>query len=197
MPTRFSKQKLAEAQEKKAKGGLVSDLLSRKRSKVGDVSKDDLVVPPHFAHSPAKRLAFPTLSLEVIASAGEETKKKKKKVASKSFLPTFWDDANAAALKAHEALSMDDLSPLMAKLSSEALGESLFVSGKLLDFEKKVATAKPMIKSLSAKNKTLKNKVAILTVEAENDKKRVAALEKSVQLEKDFCKLKDKQMGDL
>ena len=28
-------------------------------------------------------------------------------------------------------------------------------------------------------------------------KKRVAALEKSLQVEKDFCKLKDKHIGDL
>ena len=71
------------------------------------------------------------------------------------------------------------------------------VSRKLLDFEKKVATAKPMIKSLFSKNETLKNKVVILIVEVENDKEHVATLEKSLQVEKDFCKLKDKQMGDL
>ena len=76
-------------------------------------------------------------------------------------------------------------------------GESLFVSGKLLDLEKKMATAEPMIKSLFAENETLKNKVAILTVEAKNDKERVAALEKSLQVEKDFSKLKDKQIGGL
>nr|POE57289.1 hypothetical protein CFP56_35148 [Quercus suber] len=162
---RFSKQKLTKAQEKKAKGGLVSGLLSRKR-------------------------------LKVIAFAREETKKKNK-VVGKSFLPSFWDDADVAALKAHTMLSMDDLSPLMVKSSSEALGESLFISGKLLDLEKKVSIAEPMIKSLSIKNETLKNKVAILAVEAENDKEHVAALEKSLQVEKDFCKLKDKQMGDL
>jgi len=73
----------------------------------------------------------------------------------------------------------------------------LFVSGKLLDLEKKVATFEPVIKSLFAKNEMFKNKVAILFVEAENDKKRMAALEKSLQVEKDFCKLKDKQIGDL
>ena len=73
----------------------------------------------------------------------------------------------------------------------------MFVSGKLLDLEKKVATVEPMIKSLSAENETLKNKVVILTVKAENDKKCVGALEKSLQVEKDFCKLKDKQIGDL
>ena len=73
----------------------------------------------------------------------------------------------------------------------------MFVSGKFLDLEKKVATSEPLIKSLSAKNETFKNKVAILTVEAENDKKRVEILEKSLQVEKDFCKLKDKRISDL
>ena len=108
---------MVEAQEKKAKGGLVSGLLSKKSPKVGDVSKDDSVVT---AHSLAKHPASPTSSLEVIASAGEETKKKKK-VGDEPFLPSFWDDVNATALKAHEALSMDDLNPLMAKSSSKVM----------------------------------------------------------------------------
>ena len=56
--------------------------------KAGNASKDDLVVNPPSVHSPAKRLASPTSSLEVIASTEEETKKKKK-VAGKSFLLTF------------------------------------------------------------------------------------------------------------
>ena len=77
------------------------------------------------------------------------------------------------------------------------MGESLFVSGKLLDLEKKVATSKPLVKSLSAENETLKNEVAIFTTKAENDKERVATLKKSLQVEKDFCKLNDKQIGDL
>ena len=75
--------------------------------------------------------------------------------------------------------------------------ESLFISGKHLDFEKKVATSEPLVKSLSAENETLKNKVVILTAEAENDKECVVTLEKSLHVEKDFCKLKDKQIGDL
>ena len=89
MTTRFSKQKLAEAQEKKAKGGLVNGLLLRKHLKAGDVSKDDPIVTPPSTHSLAMCPASPTLSLEVIAFTKEETKKKKKTIAGKSFLPTF------------------------------------------------------------------------------------------------------------
>ena len=55
----------------------------------------------------------------------------------------------------------------------------------------------PLVKSLSVKNETFMNKVTILTAEAENDKECVVTLEKSLQVEKDFCKLKDKQIGDL
>ena len=54
-----------------------------------------------------------------------------------------------------------------------------------------------MVKSHSAENDTLKNKFAVLTIKAENDKERAVALEKSLQVERDFYKLKDKQMGDL
>ena len=73
----------------------------------------------------------------------------------------------------------------------------MFISGKLLDLEKKVATSEPLVKYLSFKNKMLKNKVAILTAKAENDKEGVTTFEKSLQVEKDFSKLKDKQIGDL
>ena len=66
----------------------------------------------------------------------------------------------------------------------QALEESLFVSGRLLDLEKKVATFEPLVKSLSIKNKTLKNKVAILTTKVGNNKERMATLEKSLQVEK-------------
>ena len=79
-------------------------------------------LPP--THSPTKRPASPTLSLEMIAPGGEEIRKKKK-AGGKSFLPTFWDDANVAALKAHEVFSMDDLSPLMAKSSSEVMSSHI------------------------------------------------------------------------
>ena len=56
----------------------------------------------------------------------------------------------------------------------------MFVSGRLLDLEKKVATSEPLVKSLSTKNKTLKNKVAILTTEVGNNKEHMATLEKSL-----------------
>ena len=72
------------------------------------------------SHSPVKHPTSLTSSLEVIAFVEEETKKKKK-VAGKSFLPTFWDDVDATTLKAHKAHSVDDLSPLMAKLSNEVM----------------------------------------------------------------------------
>ena len=65
-----------------------------------------------------------------------------------------------------------------------------------MDLEKKVATFEPLVKSLSTENEMLKNKVAILAAEAENDKERMATFEKRLQVE-DFCKLKDKQIGDL
>ena len=65
-----------------------------------------------------------------------------------------------------------------------------------MDLEKKVVF-ELFVKSLSAENEMLKNKVAILTAEAENDKEHMVTLEKSLQVEKDFCKLKDKQISDL
>ena len=87
MTTWFSKQKLAEAQEKKAKGGTVNGLLSKK--KTSDVSKKDSVtkIPP--ACSPAKCLASPTSSLEMIAYGREERRLRRRKelVVNPSFLP--------------------------------------------------------------------------------------------------------------
>ena len=73
----------------------------------------------------------------------------------------------------------------------------MFISGKLFDLLKKVAMFEPVIKFVSAKNEMFMNKVSILTVEAENYKERMVVLEKSLQVGKGFCKLKDKQIGDL
>ena len=91
---------------------------------MGDASKKDPVTTLTPAHSPAKCPAFPTSSLEVIASGGEEVRKKKK-AGGKSFLPTFWDDVDATTLKTYEVLFVDDLSPLMAKSSSELMSSHI------------------------------------------------------------------------
>nr|POE64366.1 hypothetical protein CFP56_12415 [Quercus suber] len=123
-----------KAQEKKAKDRTVNGLLSKK--KTGDVSKKDSVTTLPLAYSPAKRPASPTLSLEVVASGGEEVRKKKKAGGKKVFC-RLWG--------------------------------SLYSSRE------------PLVKSLSAKNETLKNKVIILIAEAENDKECMATLEKSLQ----------------
>jgi len=49
-----------------------------------------------------------------------------------------------------------------------------------LDFEKRVAAAELVVKSLFAERKALRNKIAILAIEAENDKEHVTTLEKSL-----------------
>ena len=94
------------------------------KKKAGDIVKKDPMITPSPTHSLAKRPASPTSSLKMIASGVEEIRKKKK-AGGKSFLPTFWDDTDAATLKAHEALSMDDLGPLMAKSSSEVMSSHI------------------------------------------------------------------------
>ena len=94
------------------------------KKKTSDVVKKDLVITPSPTHSPTKHPASPTSSLEMIVSGGREIRKKKKD-SGKSFLPTFWDDADAAALKVHEALSVDDLGHLMAKSSSEVMSSHI------------------------------------------------------------------------
>ena len=118
MTTRFSKQKLVEAQEKKARSGIVGGFLSRKRQKVGDAPSGVPVVTPPFSHSPIKRPPSPTLSLEVIVSSKAGARRK-------SVSKSSWDDADAVALKAYEALSMDDLNPLMLKSSSDVMSSHI------------------------------------------------------------------------
>ena len=118
MTTRFSKQKFVEAQEKKATSGIVGGFLSRKRQKVGDAPSGVPVVTPPFAHSPIKRPPSPTLSLEVIVSSEGGARRK-------SVSKSFWDNTDAVTLKAYEALSMDDLNPLMVKSSSDVMSSHI------------------------------------------------------------------------
>ena len=118
MTTRFSKKKLAEAQEKKARSGIVGGLLSRKHQKMGDAPSRVPVVTPCSAHSLAKRPSSPTSSLEVIVSLEGGVRRK-------SVSKYFWDNLDAAVLKAREALSVDDLNPLMVKSSSDVMSSHI------------------------------------------------------------------------
>ena len=72
------------------------------------------------------------------------------------------------------------------------LGESLYIFGKYLDYEEKYETAKSMVESLSLENELLKGQIFALLDEANMDKDRLKTLEKSIDTEKAFSKLKDK-----
>ena len=85
---------------------------------MGDAPSEVPVVTSPFAHSAAKRPPSPTSSLEVIVSSEGGARRK-------SVSKSFWDDVDAVALKAHEALSMDDLNPLMVKSSSDVMSSHI------------------------------------------------------------------------
>ena len=76
------------------------------------------------------------------------------------------------------------------------LGESLYISGKYLDYEEKFTVAQSKVDSLSSKNKVLKAKVTSLSNEVEKAQDRLKTLERDVNTEKAFSKLKDKQIDD-
>lgn len=65
MATRFSKGKLAEVQEKKAKMGLKKGILSRKRQRDNRPTKEDPMVTSPIVSSIPQRPASPTSSLEL------------------------------------------------------------------------------------------------------------------------------------
>ena len=71
--------------------------------------KDDPMLNSPVAKSAPQHPASPTFSLELIASTGGALKAKKKEKASSG---SFWDDVVVAVLKAHERISVEDLSPL-------------------------------------------------------------------------------------
>ncbi|KAK9990788.1 hypothetical protein SO802_025773 [Lithocarpus litseifolius] len=106
--------KLVEVQEKKAKVGLTGGLLTRKRQRDVEPPKDDPMVTSPVAKSVSQCPASPTSSLELIASNNGGSKAKGK---DKTPTGSFWDDARVAVLKAHKAISVDDLSPLGVKPS--------------------------------------------------------------------------------
>nr|POE90937.1 hypothetical protein CFP56_05309 [Quercus suber] len=113
------------------------------------------MVTSPIAKSVSQRPASPTSFLELIASTNGGSKAKGN---DKTPTGSFLDDAGVVVLKAHKAISIDDLSPLGVKSSQEltsshmhkVLGESLYISGKYLDYEEKYIVAKSKVDSLSA-----------------------------------------------
>lgn len=74
------------------------------------------------------------------------------------------------------------------------LGESLYISGKYLDY--KYITAQSKVESLCLEKKLLKGQVFALSVEATKDKDCLKTIEKSIDTKKAFSKLKDKQIDE-
>ena len=194
--------------------------------------KDDPMLNFPVAKSALQHPASPTFSLELIASTGGALKAKKKEKASSG---SFWDDVVVAVLKAHERISVEDLSPLGVRsfpelmspyvhkvmqvrtlnkilffffffccvlfshasfFPSQVLGDSLYISGKHFDFEGKLAEAQSKTTSLSTENESLKGQIIALVKEAKKDKDCLTILEKSIDTEKAFLKLKDKQIDE-
>ena len=90
MTTRFSKAKLAKAQEKKAKAGLTGDLLSKKCQRENKPPKDDPVVTSSVTKSRDQRPVSPTSSLELIVSPDGSSKAK---TTSNASIASFWENA--------------------------------------------------------------------------------------------------------
>ena len=76
------------------------------------------------------------------------------------------------------------------------LGESLYIFGKYLDYDKKLVEAQSGIASLFAKNVSLMIQISTLTDEAKKDIYHLKTLEKNIDTEKAFSKLKNKQIED-
>ena len=111
--TRFDKVKLTEIREKKAKVGSTSGLLRRKRQRDNESPNNDPMVTSPFAKVVPQRPSSPTSSLELIIDDAPKLKGKDK--------GSFWDDAGAAMLKAHEVISVDDLTPMGVRPSHELM----------------------------------------------------------------------------
>lgn len=221
MMTRFSKAKLADVQEKKAKDDLTGGLLTRKCQRESKPSKEDLVVTSSVAKSQDRRPASPTSSLELIISLGGGFKAKS---TSKASIASFWEDVGTAVQKAQDVISMEDLDTLMEKSPRELMlshihklmqvcvlhlsyaffflnshllvlvgaGRVFYISRKYLDCERKLAETQSKPTSLSTENKSLKSQISTFVNEAKKDKDHLTTLEKSIDTVKAFSRLKDK-----
>nr|POE99004.1 hypothetical protein CFP56_59220 [Quercus suber] len=74
------------------------------------------------------------------------------------------------------------------------LGESLYILGKYLDYDRKLAEAQSKVASLSADNESLPIQIFTVADEAKKDKDRLKTLEKNIDIKKSFSKLKDKKI---
>nr|POE83825.1 hypothetical protein CFP56_76927 [Quercus suber] len=151
-----------------------------------------------------QRPTSPTSSLELITPSDGGSMAKGK---DKDPMSSFWEDAGVAVLKAHKAISIEDLTPLGVRPSHElmsshthkityVLGKSLYISRMYLDYKEKFGMAQSKVEFLSLENKSLKSQVSTLSNEAKKDKDHWKTLEKSIDTEKAFSKLKDKQINE-
>ena len=226
MTTRFNKVKLAEVQEKKAKDGLTGGLLTRKFQRESEPSKDDPIVTSFVDKSQDRPPASPTSSLELIISLGGGFKiKSTSKALIASFWENIgtsvqkdqdaisMEDLDTLMGKSPRELMLSHVHKLMQVcvlvplsfffffltpiyLFLQVLGESLYISGKYVNCERKLVETQSKTTSLSTKNKSLKSQVSALVDEAKKDKDRLTALEKSIDTEKAFSRLKDKQIDE-
>jgi len=72
------------------------------------------------------------------------------------------------------------------------LEKSLYISRKYLDYEEKYVVVKSKVESLSVENESLKSQIFALTEESRKDEERLKTLEKILDTEKAFSRLKDK-----
>lgn len=72
----------------------------------------------------------------------------------------------------------------------------MYISKKYLDYEEKYVTAKSKVESFSTVNKSLKSQIFVLAEESKKDKECLKTLEKSIDTEKEFSKLRDKQIDE-
>lgn len=71
-------------------------------------------------------------------------------------------------------------------LCFQVLGESLYLSGKYLDYEEKHVVVQSKVESLSVENELLKETVSSLSDEAKKSQDRLKTLEHDVKTKKAF-----------
>lgn len=143
---------------------MTGGLLTRKHHNDMETPKDNPMLTSPIAKFVPQCPTSPTSPLKLIAFTDGGSKPKGK---DKALLGSFWDNARVVVLKADEAISVDDLSPLGVRSSHELMSsrvhkviqvlcESLYILRKYLDYKEKYVMAKSKVESLSAKNKSLK-----------------------------------------